>query len=127
MVVSLVLRPGTSLDLAQREPDPTTGAPGDRAETEAVFAAQHLRLADLQERRFAEGKRGLLVVLQALDTAGEVVVFNRSHYEDVIVTRVHDLVPRPCHPGALRAHQCLRASPARRGHPDREDPAPHLL
>jgi len=24
---------------------------------------------------------------------GEVVVFNRSHYEDVLVTRVHDLVP----------------------------------
>ena len=53
MVVSLVVRPGTSLDLAQREPDPTPGAPGDRAETEAVFAAQHLRLADLQERQIA--------------------------------------------------------------------------
>lgn len=25
---------------------------------------------------------------------GEVVIFNRSHYEDVLVTRVHDLVPR---------------------------------
>ena len=25
---------------------------------------------------------------------GEVGVFNRSHYEDVLVTRVHDLVPR---------------------------------
>lgn len=25
---------------------------------------------------------------------GEVVVFNRSHYEDVLVVRVHDLVPR---------------------------------
>lgn len=25
---------------------------------------------------------------------GEVAVFNRSHYEDVLVTRVHDLVPR---------------------------------
>lgn len=24
---------------------------------------------------------------------GEVVIFNRSHYEDVLVTRVHDLVP----------------------------------
>ena len=24
---------------------------------------------------------------------GEVVVFNRSHYEDVLVVRVHDLVP----------------------------------
>jgi PPK2 family polyphosphate:nucleotide phosphotransferase len=26
---------------------------------------------------------------------GEVAVFNRSHYEDVLVVRVHDLVPRP--------------------------------
>jgi PPK2 family polyphosphate:nucleotide phosphotransferase len=25
---------------------------------------------------------------------GEIVVFNRSHYEDVLVVRVHDLVPR---------------------------------
>jgi PPK2 family polyphosphate:nucleotide phosphotransferase len=25
---------------------------------------------------------------------GEVVIFNRSHYEDVLVVRVHDLVPR---------------------------------
>ncbi|MEP6778580.1 MAG: polyphosphate kinase 2 family protein [Gemmatimonadaceae bacterium] len=25
---------------------------------------------------------------------GEVVIFNRSHYEDVIVVRVHDLVPK---------------------------------
>jgi PPK2 family polyphosphate:nucleotide phosphotransferase len=26
--------------------------------------------------------------------SGEVVVFNRSHYEDVLVARVHDLVPK---------------------------------
>ncbi|OHV78509.1 polyphosphate kinase 2 [Ensifer sp. LCM 4579] len=26
---------------------------------------------------------------------GEVVIFNRSHYEDVLVVRVHDLVPEP--------------------------------
>lgn len=25
---------------------------------------------------------------------GQVVIFNRSHYEDVLVTRVHDLVPK---------------------------------
>ncbi|MGB8342973.1 MAG: polyphosphate kinase 2 family protein, partial [Chthoniobacterales bacterium] len=25
---------------------------------------------------------------------GEVAIFNRSHYEDVIVVRVHDLVPK---------------------------------
>jgi PPK2 family polyphosphate:nucleotide phosphotransferase len=26
---------------------------------------------------------------------GETVVFNRSHYEDVLIVRVHDLVPKP--------------------------------
>lgn len=26
---------------------------------------------------------------------GELVIFNRSHYEDVLVVRVHDLVPEP--------------------------------
>jgi PPK2 family polyphosphate:nucleotide phosphotransferase len=139
VVTSLVVRPGTPVDLTRRDPDSTPSAPGGRAETEAAFEDQHLRLADLQERLFAEGTRELLVVLQAIDTAGkdgtirhvfrgfnpsgtrvatfrepteleaahdflwrvhsqvpragEVVVFNRSHYEDVLVTRVHGLVP----------------------------------
>ncbi len=31
---------------------------------------------------------------RATPAAGEVGVFNRSHYEDVLVVRVHDLVPR---------------------------------
>ena len=26
---------------------------------------------------------------------GEIAIFNRSHYEDVLVARVHDLVPKP--------------------------------
>jgi PPK2 family polyphosphate:nucleotide phosphotransferase len=30
---------------------------------------------------------------KAAPARGEVVIFNRSHYEDVLVTRVHDLVP----------------------------------
>lgn len=139
MVSSLVVQPGQTVHLDRWVPHSTPGAPGDREATEAVFTSQHLRLADLQERLWAEARRSLLVVLQAMDTAGkdgtirhvfrgfnpsgtrvaafrvpteteaahdflwrvhaqapragEVVVFNRSHYEDVIVTRVHDLVP----------------------------------
>ena len=31
---------------------------------------------------------------QRAPARGEVVIFNRSHYEDVLVVRVHDLVPR---------------------------------
>ncbi|MFN8077367.1 MAG: PPK2 family polyphosphate kinase [Kineosporiaceae bacterium] len=33
-------------------------------------------------------------IRQALPGAGEIGVFDRSHYEDVLVVRVHDLVPR---------------------------------
>ncbi len=33
-------------------------------------------------------------IRKALPTAGQIGVFDRSHYEDVLVVRVHDLVPR---------------------------------
>jgi PPK2 family polyphosphate:nucleotide phosphotransferase len=31
----------------------------------------------------------------AAPARGEVVIFNRSHYEDVLIVRVHNLVPKP--------------------------------
>jgi PPK2 family polyphosphate:nucleotide phosphotransferase len=34
-------------------------------------------------------------VHQRVPKKGEIGIFNRSHYEDVLVVRVHDLVPRP--------------------------------
>ena len=33
-------------------------------------------------------------VHRAVPGSGEIAIFNRSHYEDVLVVRVHDLVPR---------------------------------
>lgn len=33
-------------------------------------------------------------VHQAAPRRGELVVFNRSHYEDVLIVRVHDLIPK---------------------------------
>jgi PPK2 family polyphosphate:nucleotide phosphotransferase len=33
-------------------------------------------------------------ITNALPTAGQLGVFNRSHYEDVLIVRVHDLMPR---------------------------------
>lgn len=33
-------------------------------------------------------------IRKALPTGGQIGVFDRSHYEDVLVVRVHDLVPR---------------------------------
>ena len=31
---------------------------------------------------------------KAAPRKGEIAIFNRSHYEDVLVVRVHDLVPK---------------------------------
>jgi PPK2 family polyphosphate:nucleotide phosphotransferase len=134
-----MVEPGRRADLAKFATDSTAGAPGDRGETEAALPALQLQLADLQDRLWAESRRSLLVVLQAMDAggkdgtikhvfrgvnpqgcrvqsfkepthlehahdflwrvhraaprAGEIGIFNRSHYEDVLITRVHGLVP----------------------------------
>ena len=134
------IRPGTKLSLDGVDPDSAAGAPDDKKKTEATFSALDDQLFGLQERLYAEHEQSLLVVLQAMDTAGkdgtikhvfgglnavgvrvaafkaptedelahdflwrihprtpgqgEVGVFNRSHYEDVLVVRVHDIVPK---------------------------------
>jgi PPK2 family polyphosphate:nucleotide phosphotransferase len=131
--------PGTKVHLDKVDPRSTDGAPGDKAATMALSDDLIGQVAGLQERLYAEGRRSLLVVLQAMDAGGkdgtiehvfrglnpvgcrvvsfkvpteeershdflwrihaktpatgEVVVFNRSHYEDVLVVRVHNLVP----------------------------------
>lgn len=110
-----------------------------RKRAKKQMEADHANLFDLQERLFAEQKRSVLVVLQAMDTAGkdgtithvighlnpqgvhittfkaptpqekrhnflwrirhalpeagQVGIFNRSHYEDVLIARVHALAP----------------------------------
>ena len=134
-----MVRAGSHPGLARRSTASTEGAPGDRAATDAAAEAQVARLAQLQDRLWAEGRRSLLVVLQGIDAsgkdgtikhvfrgvnpqgvrvasfkeptalelahdflwrvhaqvpaAGEIGIFNRSHYEDVLVVRVHGLVP----------------------------------
>ena len=133
------VKPGSTIDLADFDPGSTDGIPGGRAEAEAALPDLLTDLADLQDRLWAEAKRSLLVVLQAIDAggkdgtikhvfrgvnpqgtrvtsfkeptqielahdflwrvhqavprAGEIGIFNRSHYEDVLITRVHGLVP----------------------------------
>ena len=125
--------PGKGFRLAERDPGDTAGLDKDkgRKRRERDLA----RLAELQERLYAEGTRSLLIVLQAMDAAGKdgtishvaggfnpqgvvvtsfkaptatesahdflwrtqlalpprghVGVFNRSHYEEVLVVRVH--------------------------------------
>jgi len=136
---SLRVPPGSRARLARRDPAATFGWEKAAAETE--LGKQLLRLAELQDRFWAESKRAVLVVLQGIDSAGkdgtinkvmeafnpqgcpvtsfkvpsaeelahdylwrvhrsvprkgEIGIFNRSHYEDVLVVRVHDLVPKP--------------------------------
>ena len=133
------IKPGTKVRLDSIDPGSTDGAPGDKKKTEATFPSLDDKLYGLQERLYAEHQQSLLVVLQAMDTAGkdgtikhvfgglnavgvrvaafkaptedelahdflwrihsrtpgqgEVGVFNRSHYEDVLVVRVHELAP----------------------------------
>jgi PPK2 family polyphosphate:nucleotide phosphotransferase len=133
--------PGAKVRLADIDPDEKGPFSGKSDETVEQYLADHQsRLSDLQERLYAEQKHGLLVVLQAMDTAGkdgvlrkvvgpldsrgvdvasfkapnaeelahdylwrihaktpkrgDMVFFNRSHYEDVLVVRVLGLVPK---------------------------------
>jgi PPK2 family polyphosphate:nucleotide phosphotransferase len=117
------------------------GTPGvkDREVADAARDDLSERMHGLQERLFVEGRRSVLVVLQAMDTGGkdgtiehvfgtmnpsgvdvasfkkpteeelahhflwrierrlpapgQIMIFNRSHYEDVLIVRVHGLVP----------------------------------
>jgi PPK2 family polyphosphate:nucleotide phosphotransferase len=133
----LIVRPGR-FEIGSVDPNETFGFTKDSAAP--VLAGDLERLADLQERLWAERKRRVLIVLQGMDASGkdgvirhvmtalhplgcravgfgvpselelahdylwrvhnvvpgngEIVVFNRSHYEDVLVVRVHDLVPK---------------------------------
>lgn len=134
---------GPDLHLAETDPASTPRFPGRPADAERDGERTAAELGDLQERLFAAAKgggtRSVLLVLQAMDTAGKggivrhvvgrldpqgvrlhafkaptdeerahdflwrirpqlpppgfIGVFDRSHYEDVLVARVHGLVP----------------------------------
>jgi polyphosphate kinase 2 (PPK2 family) len=53
------------------------------------------RVASFKKPGPAEAARNFLWrVTLFLPATGEVVIYNRSHYEDVLVVKVHDLVPK---------------------------------
>jgi len=127
-------RPDADDPLARHKPDSHPGV-RDRRKAAASVATDAERLADLQERLWAEHARTILLVLQGIDTSGkdgtiehvigevnplgcritsfkkptpeearhhflwrikralpepgQIGVFGRSHYEDVIVPGVH--------------------------------------
>ena len=135
---SLRVQSGSALRLARHATDATLGWEKEPAKAELEKVKQ--RIDVLQARLAAEGSRGLLLVLQAMDAAGkdgtiraifsgvnpagvkvtsfkvpggpetqhdylwrvhaavpgkgEIGVFNRSHYEDVLVVRVKEFVPK---------------------------------
>jgi PPK2 family polyphosphate:nucleotide phosphotransferase len=130
---------GGRFKLSSVKPDSTPGA-GSKKAALAEIEEHVTRLFDLQYRLYAEDKRSVLIVLQALDAGGkdgtirhvarglnpqgctvtsfkvpsyeelehdflwrihkampargDIGIFNRSHYEDVLVVRVHELVPK---------------------------------
>ncbi|MGC9521263.1 MAG: polyphosphate kinase 2 family protein [Anaerolineae bacterium] len=133
------IAPNTNVDLAAWDPRDKSAFDGTKKAGKEVLRMLNRRLESLQELLYAEGKRKILIVLQAMDTGGkdgvirhvfegvnpqgvkvanfktptprelshdylwrvhphtpgrgEIVIFNRSHYEDVLVVRVHNLVP----------------------------------
>ena len=134
-----IVEPKSKVDLKKRDPGDTAGIKSKR-DAAAQLAKNVARLRELQYLLYAESRRALLIVLQAMDAGGkdgtirhvmsgvnpqgcrvasfkaptseelahdflwrvhkavpgrgEIGIFNRSHYEDVLVVRVHDLVPR---------------------------------
>ena len=135
----LVARPTDGrFRVAEVDPNSTPGLK-KRHKTKPDLDKHRVKIFNLQERLYAEHKRSLLIVLQAMDTGGKdgtvthvignmnpqavaisafksptpeekrhnflwrirkrlpvpgyVGIFNRSHYEDVLVARVHNLAP----------------------------------
>jgi PPK2 family polyphosphate:nucleotide phosphotransferase len=138
-IKELIVKPGKKVHLSHYDPDDTLGWHKDKKAKAGVEKA----MATLDKRQhllYAEHKRALLIVLQALDAGGKdgtiqhvmsgvnpqgcqvtsfkvpsleeaahdflwrvhkaipahgyIGIFNRSHYEDVLVVRAHKLVPK---------------------------------
>lgn len=140
---ALTLPPGP-VDLNALDTRGVIAGPQSEKAAEKAMAELAERMAELQEKLYAQGisgnRRRVLLILQGMDTsgkdgvikhvvgmvnpaglhlsafkkptpeelthdflwriekqvpsAGAIGVFNRSHYEDVLVVRVHDLVPK---------------------------------
>ena len=134
-----IVKPGGKVRLADRDPGNTLDYLS-KEKARAELRKQVQRLAELQYLLYAENRRAVLIVLQAMDAGGkdgairhvmsglnpqscrvtsfkqptaeelghdflwrihratprkgEIGIFNRSHYEDVLVVRVRDLAPK---------------------------------
>jgi len=130
---------GINVDLRRMDPADTSTWPGGKRKGEVALPTLRAELDHLQELFYSDARRGLLVILQGMDTSGkdgvirhvfegvnpqgvrvssfkqptpeeqahdflwrihrdapakgEIVIFNRSHYEDVLIARVQHIVP----------------------------------
>jgi PPK2 family polyphosphate:nucleotide phosphotransferase len=74
----------------------TSGKDGTVRHVMSGFNPQGTRVVSFRAPSPEELDRDYLWrVHQQVPAKGEIVVFNRSHYEDVLVVRVHGLVPKP--------------------------------
>ena len=135
-IKKFIIKPGTKIDLRKLRPDLDLGL--TKEDGEERLEKDLKELEDLQYKFFADGSKGLIIVLQGIDTAGKdgtirkvmsafnpqgvyvksfkapegqekfhddlrrvheacpprgnIAIFNRSHYEDVLVTRVHKII-----------------------------------
>jgi PPK2 family polyphosphate:nucleotide phosphotransferase len=133
------VKPGSTVNLDDWDPDDNGDVP-NKETGKALLKVERERISKAQERLYAEGQQGLLVIFQATDTGGKdgaikgvfkginpqgvrvwsfgvpsalelshdflwrihqrtpphgmIGVFNRSQYEDVLIARVKDLVPK---------------------------------
>lgn len=133
-----LVKPGSDVDLSQWDPDDEGEFKGEKKKALKEVAQLDQKMDALQEVLYAEHQHKVLIVLQAMDTAGkdgtirhvfegvnpqgvrvasfkvptpeeldhdylwrvhkvvpgagEMVIFNRSYYEDVLVVRVHKLI-----------------------------------
>jgi PPK2 family polyphosphate:nucleotide phosphotransferase len=131
------IKPGDGVKLSKIDTS-DTGKFNSKEEATEKLAENIVQMAELQEKLYAQDKYALLIVIQAMDTAGkdgvikhvmsglnpqsthvesfkqpsaeeldhdylwratkslpergQIGIFNRSYYEDVLVVRVHNLV-----------------------------------
>jgi len=73
----------------------TAGKDGLIRKVLTIFNPQGCRVSSFKVPSPEEASHDFLWrIHRAAPPRGEVAIFNRSHYEDVLVVRVHDLVPR---------------------------------
>jgi PPK2 family polyphosphate:nucleotide phosphotransferase len=74
----------------------TSGKDGTVAHVMSGLNPQGCRVTSFKKPSTLESSHDFLWrVHQAVPARGEIGIFNRSHYEDVLVVRVHSLVPKP--------------------------------